>query len=325
MIEVNGIGKQYGSFAALKDVSFSVGRGEIIGLLGPNGAGKTTLIRILTGYHYPSTGQAMIAGDDVVDAGRVAKARIGYLPENAPVYQDMYVYEYLRFVALARGVTREMLEDRIAKVVVQCALKEVLLKSIGNLSRGYRQRVGLAQAMIHDPDILILDEPTSGLDPNQVIEIRNLILQLGEQKTVILSTHVMQEVEAMCKRVLIINQGRLVAQGTTEEIAAQLKGEARHVCAFYLDDDTKTVAALRDSLSADPQVQSVIALEHSGDLIAGKPLYRAEIVLSEATDGKTAVGSGALFHWAVANGVVLTSLSSTKLKLEDIFVQLTNA
>lgn len=330
MIEVSEIGKKYGSFAALQDVSFRVGRGEIIGLLGPNGAGKTTLIRILTGYHYPSEGQAIVAGINVVDDGRMVKGHIGYLPENAPVYHDMYVYEYLRFIALARGVAKELLEERIAKVVMQCALKEVLLKSIGNLSRGYRQRVGLAQAMIHDPDILILDEPTSGLDPNQVIEIRNLIRQLGEQKTVILSTHVMQEVEAMCNRVLIINQGRLVAQGTTAEIAAQLKGEARHICTFYLTGDAapQTIPALRTKLAADSRIRSVVALEQSGDSSVGERLYRAEVVLSDDGDGKGGAGTEdgeALFHWAVENGAILTSLNSEKFKLEDIFVQLTNA
>lgn len=315
MIEVAGVGKRYGDFVALQDVSFTVGRGEVVGLLGPNGAGKTTLMRILTGYHYPNMGSANVAGADVVDAARAVKQRIGYLPENTPVYHDMQVYEYLRFIAFARGVEKGEVSERIATVVAQCALKDVLLKSIGTISKGYRQRVGLAQAMIHDPDILILDEPTSGLDPNQVIEIRTLIRQLGTEKTVILSTHVLQEVEAMCKRVLIINEGRLIAQGTTDEIAAHLKGEASHLCTFYINDDARSPAELRAALEAMKDVRSVVAFDKGG-MIAGAQGYQAEVMLS-------AGGGAVLFQWAVDHGVTLTSLSSTKFKLEDIFVRLT--
>ena len=331
-IEITDIEKRYGSVVALNGVSFTIGSGEIVGLLGPNGAGKTTLIRILTGYHYPSAGRATINRQDVITADREIKRHIGYLPENAPVYHDMYVYEYLRFIARARGVAKESINSRMATVVAQCGLKEVLFKSIGNISKGYRQRVGLAQAMIHDPDILILDEPTSGLDPNQVIEIRNLILQLGKKKTVILSTHILQEVEAMCERVLIINDGVLIAQGTPTEIASQMKGEARHLCTFYVeggdgsgesgsnagenDDDAER---LRVTLEEDKQVGTVVALQET-HAAGGKRFYRAEVVLSES-DNRMA--GAALFRWAISAGVTLTSLSSSGVKLEDIFVRLT--
>lgn len=333
VIATEGVGKQYGSVAALSGVSFTVGRGEVIGLLGPNGAGKTTLIRILTGYHYPSAGRATVTDLDVTRHGRAIKERIGYLPENAPIYHDMQVHEYLHFIAAARGVGKRHIQERIATVVAQCGLREVLLRSIGTISKGYRQRVGLAQALIHDPDILILDEPTSGLDPNQVIDIRSLIRELGKEKTVILSTHVMQEVEAVCDRVLIINEGKLIAQGTANEIAAQMKGEARHVCAFYTSGN-RDIEEVRETLRAVEQVSAIVSLERiesektasektESEKTAStddKQFYHAEVTLS---NGYAATAGEALFQWAVSSGVVLTSLSTSNLKLEDIFVRLT--
>ena len=322
MIEVSNIAKRYGNFSALQGVSFKIQSGEIVGLLGPNGAGKTTLIRILTGYHYPSMGEAIVYNKNVVTEDRDVKQQIGYLPENAPVYQDMYVYEYLRFIAQVRGIAKECIAERIHAVVTQCALKDVLLKPIQNISKGYRQRVGLAQAMIHDPHILILDEPTNGLDPNQIIEIRNLIRQLGKKKTVILSTHVMQEVEAICDRVLIVNDGRLVAQGTTTEIALQLRGEERYSFTFYSDTKQKTdnsIDMLRQSLDASTHIHKVLVLQKEG-AHEGKTSYHAEVLLAR---NKGDVGGEALFHWAISENVVLTSLNFSRLKLEEIFTRLT--
>jgi len=322
MIAVSDITKKYNTFTALRGVSFTIKGGEIVGLLGPNGAGKTTLIRILTGYHYPTSGSAIIADKDVLGDDREVKQQIGYLPENAPLYQDMYVYEYLRFIARARGVAKEQIEERIRAVVAECGLKDMLLKSIQNLSKGYRQRVGLAQAMIHDPPILIFDEPTNGLDPNQIIEIRNLIRALGKKKTVILSTHVMQEVEAICNRVLIINDGALVAQGTTTEIAAQLRGEERHLITFY-DESGKESDAVRALLEEHAAITSV-PIFRATERVGARAFYYAEVILGEhAAEGSAADGGAALFHWAIAEKMVLTSLTLSRLKLEEIFVRLT--
>ena len=208
-ILVDNVSKVFGAQRALNGVSLTLDRGEVVGLLGPNGAGKSTLMRLITGYLPPTEGRVEVCGFDVMDAPLETKRRVGYLPERNPVHEDMYVREYLQFVAGVHGVKDKA--QRVASVIEEVGLTPEVHKQIGQLSKGYRQRVGLAQALIHDPEVLILDEPTSGLDPNQLVDIRALILRLGQDRTVILSTHIMQEVEAMCDRVVLIRLGDIVA------------------------------------------------------------------------------------------------------------------
>jgi ABC-2 type transport system ATP-binding protein len=220
MIEAIGLSKFYGSFAAIRDVSFAVPRGQVAAFLGPNGAGKSTTMKILTGYLSPSAGTARVAGLDVAAHRIEAAARIGYLPENGPLYPEMTPLALLRFFGAARGLPRAKLRERIEAVVAQCGLEAVLEKSIHKLSKGYRQRVGMAQVLLHEPDILIMDEPTSGLDPNQIRDVRRTIRELGQSKTILLSTHILQEVEAVAGRVILINEGRIVFDGSPREMAS---------------------------------------------------------------------------------------------------------
>jgi gliding motility-associated transport system ATP-binding protein len=224
MIEVEHLTKRYGPTLAVSDVSFEVQKGEVLGFLGPNGAGKTTTMRILTGFLPPTDGCARVAGFDVRESPLEAKRRTGYLPESPPVYPEMTVKEYLAFVGRIKGVARRDLKARIGEVSEKCAVQDVFNRPIGKLSKGYRQRVGLAQAIIHNPDVLILDEPTAGLDPKQIIETRELIRNLGGQHTVILSTHILPEVSKTCQRVVVINQGRVVAAGAPDELNMRLQG-----------------------------------------------------------------------------------------------------
>ena len=218
-IEAVGLSKLYGRFAAIRDVSFAVPTGQVAAFLGPNGAGKSTTMKILTGYLTPSSGQARIGGLDVAVDRLPAAEKLGYLPENGPLYPEMTPLELLRFFGEARGMAESRLNRRIEDVTAQCHLERVLEKSIHKLSKGYRQRVGMAQALLHEPDILIMDEPTSGLDPNQIHDVRALIRQLAETKTVPLSTHILQEVEAVSDRVILINEGRIVFDGAPAEMA----------------------------------------------------------------------------------------------------------
>lgn len=220
MIEAIGLSKYYGDFAAIENVSFQVREGEVVAFLGPNGAGKSTTMKLLTGYLAPSAGTAKIAGYDMSTEERLEGSRhLGYLPENGPLYSDMTPIGLLQFFAEARGIPPDKRRQRIADVVELCGLEEVLGKPIGKLSRGYRQRVGMAQVLLHQPDVLILDEPTAGLDPNQIHEVRETIRRLmAERKTILLSTHILQEVEAMATRILFINEGRLIFDGPVEEV-----------------------------------------------------------------------------------------------------------
>jgi ABC-type multidrug transport system ATPase subunit len=218
MIEVNNLTKSYGEYTAVSGVSFSAKRGDIVGFLGPNGAGKTTTIRMLATYLPPSSGSASIAGHDILANPDEVRKRIGYLPENPPLYPEMTVREYLKFIAEIKGVPRNAIQSRIDSVMEQCFITDVQNKLCQHLSRGYRQRVGLAQAIIHEPDVIILDEPTSGLDPKQIIEIRRLIRSLGENHTVLLSTHILPEVSMVCNKVVIINRGRVVIEGMLDEL-----------------------------------------------------------------------------------------------------------
>ncbi len=224
MIEVQHLTKQYGRVTAVNDISFRVERGEILGFLGPNGAGKTTTMRILTGYMPATDGKAVVAGFDVFDQPIEAKRRTGYLPETPPLYPDMTVKEYLDFVAKIKGVPPDGRRDRIRQVMERVRIAEMADRMCSKLSKGYRQRVGLAQAIIHNPDVLILDEPTAGLDPKQIIETRNLIKELAGDHTIVLSTHILPEVSQTCERVVIINKGRVVAEDTPQNLTARLRG-----------------------------------------------------------------------------------------------------
>ena len=218
MIEADGLTKFYGDFAACRDVTFTIRKGEVAAFLGPNGAGKSTTMKLLTGYRSPSAGTAKIAGHNMSAERLEGAKRLGYLPENGPLYPDMTPRMLLKFFGQARGIEERRLKDRIESVIDQCRLEAVIGKPIGKLSKGYRQRVGMAQVLLHEPDVLILDEPTAGLDPNQIREVRKLIRELGETKTVLLSTHILQEVEAMCNRVVFINEGRVVFDGLPAEL-----------------------------------------------------------------------------------------------------------
>jgi ABC-2 type transport system ATP-binding protein len=218
MIEAVGLSKYYGDFAAIDDISFQVHQGEVLAFLGPNGAGKSTTMKLLTGYLAPTAGKAMIGGHDMACDRLAASARLGYLPENGPLYVDMTPRGLLEFFADARGMSAKRKKERIDAVVELCALNAVIGKAIGKLSKGYRQRVGMAQTLLHEPDVLILDEPTAGLDPNQIHEVRETIRRLGREKTILISTHIMQEVEAIATRVLFINEGRLVYNGTPGDL-----------------------------------------------------------------------------------------------------------
>ena len=313
-IEVKNLSKLYGSVQAVTDVSFSVGDSEVLGFLGPNGAGKTTIMKILTGFHFPSSGTALVDGIPVEEEPLEIKKRIGYLPENVPLYSDITVDEYLNFAADARFIPKEERASAINASLEACGLKNYRNRKIETLSKGYRQRTGLAQAILHDPPILILDEPTTGLDPNQIIEIRSLIKELGKRKTVILSTHILQEVEAICTQVLIINDGRIAVQGKPEEIAGSLKG----------GDTWELVLKGRDGMSTD-LVRSKLA--QLGDLsntlveAANNGFISARFFVPETGDAN----SGELiFDWAVSNSFKILEMNRKKLSIEDIFVKLTS-
>lgn len=221
MVEAVGLGKFYGDFAACQNVTFSVPKGQVCAFLGPNGAGKSTTMKMLTGFLAPSQGMARIGGFDTQSQRLDAAELLGYLPENGPLYQEMTPQSFLRYVGKTRMMSKSLLDSRLEYVRKECALADVWGKAISKLSRGYRQRVGMAQALLHDPDVLILDEPTSGLDPNQVHGLRELIISLGKTKTVLLSTHILQEVHAVCSRVVLINDGRLVFDGPTSDLGTE--------------------------------------------------------------------------------------------------------
>jgi ABC-2 type transport system ATP-binding protein len=223
-IEASGLSKFYGDFAAVRDVSFQIAKGEVVAFLGPNGAGKSTTMKLLTGYLSASTGTARIAGHDMATDRLAGSTKLGYLPENGPLYPDMTPFSLLHFFAEARCMPPDVIDQRIESVVDLCALKDVLRKPISKLSRGYCQRVGMAQTLLHEPDVLIMDEPTAGLDPNQIREVRETLTRLGEEKTILLSTHILQEVQAMASRVLFIHEGRLVFDGTLSELDADSQG-----------------------------------------------------------------------------------------------------
>ena len=302
-VVVENLTKIYGSQLALDQVSFQVGKGEILGLLGPNGAGKSTTMKIITGYLLASSGRAEVCGIDVVKDPLAIKRKIGYLPEHNPLYLDMYIREYLDFTGGIYGLSSSQRSKRIEELIELTGLTAERKKKIGQLSKGYRQRVGLAQALIHDPEALILDEPTTGLDPNQIVEIRNLISEIGKQKTVILSTHIMQEVNAICNRVVIINRGKIVAD--------------------------KPIKELNQTLSSDPVLR--VRFKEKYDfrwikLLEGVQNFRSEgdsllfITLSPKLEEEVRVK---LFTEAAAKGQIITEIEKIETSLEEVFQSLT--
>ncbi len=310
MIDARELTKHYGPVDALKNASFQVNRGEVVGFLGPNGAGKTTTMKILTCFIAPSAGSARVAGADIFEDPIAVREAIGYLPESTPLYTEMLVLEYLEFAGKMRGLRGEALQTRARKVVEETNLGDVIGKSIGELSKGFRQRVGLAQALIHEPPVLILDEPMSGLDPNQASEIRELIREIGRERTIILSTHNLAEVQVTCGRVLIISNGQLVADDTPEELAARA-GKPRFVATVL--QNGHSAEQVRKAFSAIGDAQSV--KERVG-ATAGELLV--EILPKGNQDLRAAI-----FRAAVASDLVLLGLEQRGENLEDVFRQLT--
>jgi ABC-2 type transport system ATP-binding protein len=306
-ITVENLTKQYGSQKAIDSISFNVKAGEILGFLGPNGAGKTTTMKIITCFMAPNTGDVKVGDHSIHDNQEEIKRQIGYLPENNPLYYEMPVLEYLDFVAQLQGVEKSKIRNRIVEMVHLTGLNEEKHKKIGELSKGYRQRVGLAQAMIHDPEVLILDEPTSGLDPNQIIEIRKLIRELGREKTVVLSTHILPEVEATCDRILIINKGKIVADGTPDTLRKQAQGEE------------VLKVQIAEAPNRDELISSLQNLESVGmvDPVADE---RGSFII-QSKEGKSS--RRAVFQLCVRKNWILTEMTPIETKLEDIFRDLT--
>ncbi|GAB4341060.1 MAG: ABC transporter ATP-binding protein [Calditrichia bacterium] len=306
MIEVKELTRYYGEKRALNNVSFTVEKGEVLGLLGPNAAGKTTTMRILTCYMPPTSGTAKVAGYDIWEAPLEVKKRIGYLPENPPVYTDMRVTEYLRFVAQIKNIPANKINSQISQVIEKAGLQDVQRQVIGSLSKGYRQRVGLAQALLGDPEVLILDEPTVGLDPRQIIEIRELIKGLGGEHTIILSTHILPEVEMTCGRVVIINKGQVVAQDSPENLTRRLKGSERTVLEVAGEEN-----AILETLQNFPEVSNLQKVAAPSD-------SRHRFVLETTADIRSD-----LARTVVEKGFGLFELHQEAYSLEEIFLHLT--
>lgn len=309
MIDVKNVTKSYGTFEAVKDVSFTVEQGEILGFLGPNGAGKTTMMKMITCYMPPTGGSISVDGLDVVDDSMGVRKKIGYLPESTPLYEEMGVRDYLNFVADVRKVQGSDRTRAMDRVISVTGLSSVIHKDIHELSKGYRQRVGFAQAIIHDPEILVLDEPTTGLDPNQIIEIRNLIRELGESKTVIFSTHIMQEVQATSDRVLIIDQGQIAAQGTAEELKASIAGQM-HLNMVLRNADKSNFIEIINGM--DLIHMEDIKVQKNGDI-------EAALKVDAGADPREQ-----LFDMAVSNKWKILESSTSSFTLEDVFRKLTN-
>lgn len=304
-IKLENVTRLYGDQAAVDDISFEVKTGEIVGFLGPNGAGKTTTMKMITGFLAPDAGTISINGIPVWEDPEAVKRITGYLPENNPLYHDMFVTDYLGYVAELQQVPKSKIPARIREMVIVCGLDREKHKKIGELSKGYRQRVGLAQALIHDPQILILDEPTTGLDPNQIIEIRNLIKEAGKEKTVILSTHILPEVEAISDRILIINEGKIVADGSPEDLKRASSGEATlRVRLEGYQDPAGTVSAL-EKIEGVTTVTSQIS--------------NGTFIISGSSENI----NRSVFGLAVKNGWTILEMTPIETKLEDIFKELT--
>jgi ABC-2 type transport system ATP-binding protein len=302
MIKVSGLTKDYGARRAIHNLNFDAQQGEIVGFLGPNGAGKTTTMRILTGYMPPSDGEAIVAGYDVVEESLEVRKRVGYLPETVPLYTDMVVFEYLKYMGELRQIPN--VDDRVDEVLDMVGLLDRSQGYIGNLSKGMRQRVGLAQALLHRPEVLILDEPTIGLDPGQVVEVRELIRDIGKERTVLLSTHLLNEAQNLCDRVLIINKGKIVAEDTTENLQSRLLGAERVVVRVRGDGEE-----LADSIKEVKGVRKVETLDDGAvefEFASGKDL-RPEVAKQ-----------------VIKSGYDLLELRPLGMSLEEIFLELTS-
>jgi ABC-2 type transport system ATP-binding protein len=304
MIEVHDLTKDYGPRRAINKLNFTVNKGEVVGFLGPNGAGKSTTMKIITGFMAPSSGHAKIAGFDVFESPLEVKKRIGYLPETPPVYTDMYVRDYLTYVAQLKQVPKEKIKSLVEMALEKTSLGSVQKRLIQNLSKGYRQRVGIAQALVSDPEVLILDEPTVGLDPKQVAEIRDLIKQLRGHHTIILSTHILPEVQATCERVIIIHQGQIVAQDRIENLAAQNQGQSRVNIRLRQE-----VGDLHSSLKG---IEGILSVNR------GLSSHDWEVNIRGTDEVVEAISSR-----VVKEGLGLLELSPKKADLEDVFLKLT--
>ena len=308
MIKVENLTKRYAGQAAIRDLNFEVGKGEVMGFLGPNGAGKTTTMRILAGFMPATSGRASIAGFDIFEQSLQARTRLGYMPENVPLYSDMRVTEYLEYRAALKGVPHRRIAERVGDVKELCGVKDVEKKIIGALSKGYRQRVGLADALLHEPDLLILDEPTIGLDPNQIRQVRELIKNLGRQHTILLSTHILPEVEMTCSRVIIIHKGRIEACDTPENLLGKLRQAGGVVLEAKVEKDNgaeelKKISAVRDVTTDVDGEWNVFSLRVESGADVREEVFR----LATAR------------HWTVRE------LTQRRATLEDVFVEITHA
>ncbi len=309
MIELKNISKNFGSNQALDKISFSVKKGEILGFLGPNGAGKTTALKIITSFWPQDEGQVSIDGQDTLKNSLKTRSKIGYLPETVPLYEDMTVREYLKFVAQVRKLKKDSISSRIKEVAGSCGLTEVLRKPIEELSKGYRQRLGLAQAIIHEPEVLILDEPTTGLDPNQIVEIRDLIKKIGREKTIIFSTHILSEVSAVCDRVIIINKGQIVGEGTPEEITNKVGSSESFYIKIKGDKDK-----ILDKLKTVEEVKEVKVEDKESEGV-----YGYEVIPQKGSDAREKISS-----LIISEGWNILEFNKKQISLEDAFRSLTN-
>lgn len=305
-IIIENFTKKYGAQRAVDNISFRVKTGEVLGFLGPNGAGKTTTMKAITTFLTPTEGKIHVGNFSVTEKSEEVKKHIGYLPENNPLYHDMPMIDYLDFVARLQGIEKSRVKERILEMIRVCGLEEEKHKKIGELSKGYQQRVGLAQAMIHDPEVLILDEPTSGLDPNQIVEIRELIKKIGKEKTVILSSHILAEVEATCDRIMIINKGKIVADGSSAELRKHSQG--REIIRTVIED-----GEAKDIFNALQSLESVESVEFIDE---NKNTFEIQ-----STPEKSSARS--LFKLCVDKGWTITEMTPVETKLEDIFRDLT--
>ncbi len=307
MIRIENLSKNYGHVQAVKSISFSLSDKEIVGFLGANGAGKSTTLKMMTGYLAPTAGNVFVDGKDIIEHSIEIQKQIGYLPELNPLYAEMKVYEYLKFHAEIRGIVNHDYKKALERVVVECALQGVVHRTIGNCSKGYKQRIGLAAAMIHDPKILILDEPVSGLDPNQIVDIRRLIKKLGKEKLVIMSSHILQEIQATVDRIIIINNGEIVADGTSDDLISDSKGMTQ----LHLEIQNADENSIQDMKAVIPSI-NIHSIHKATDSI------RVTLEHTSTSDPRKDV-----FDYAVNHEWTLVEMSTSTRNLEDIFRHLT--
>ena len=307
MIRIDSLSKEFGAVKAVRSISFSLNDGEIVGFLGANGAGKSTTLKMMTGYLTPTAGNVYVDDQNIIDNSLDIQKQIGYLPELNPLYAEMKVHEYLKFHAEIRHIIGEEFNKSLKRVVGECGLKGVVHRTVGNCSKGYKQRIGLAAAMIHDPKILILDEPVSGLDPNQIVEIRELIKKLGKEKLVFMSSHILQEIQATVDRIIIIHEGKIVADGTSEELISDSKGMTQ----LHLEISGSEENDIQDMKAVIPSI-TVNSIKKDG------PLVQVILEYQNTVDPRKDV-----FEYAVEKGWIITEMSASKRNLEDIFRHLT--